>query len=102
VRPTGLAQLSVLTAGAGDSSPVRLAGEAMRTLLGRLRDRFDVVLVDGPCWDGRPEVVALGCACDAVYLCLPEAEQDSTATQELMQIIPEQGAALCGCIVTSR
>jgi Mrp family chromosome partitioning ATPase len=101
VRPTALPQLSALTAGAADASPVRLAGEAMRAILGQLRERFDMVLVDGPCWDGRPEVVALGCACDAVCLCLPEASQDAPETRELMQLIPEQGAALCGCVVTS-
>ena len=59
-----------------------------------MRQRFDLALVDGPRWDGRPEVVALGCACDAVYLCLPEAEQDTPETVELLQVIPEQGA---GC-----
>jgi len=61
-----------------------------------------MVLVDGPRWDGRPEVVALGCACDAVCLCMPEAEQHRPETTDLLQIIPEQGAILCGCVLTSR
>ena len=68
----------------------------------QLREQFDLVLVDGPPWDGRPEVVALGCACDAVYLCLPEAAQETSETADLLQVIPEQGANLCGCVLTSR
>jgi hypothetical protein len=74
----------------------------MRSLLRHLREQFDLVLVDGPCWDGRPEVVALGCACDAVFLCLPESDQDTPETADLLQVIPEQGAALCGCVLTTR
>ena len=103
LRPSGLANLSILSAGDPDAaSPVRLAGETMRGLLRRLREQFEVVLVDGPRWDGRPEVVALGCACDAVCLCLPEAEQHSQETADLLQVIAEQGATLCGCVLTSR
>jgi len=103
VRPTGLTGLSALTAGAPEAAPpARLAGEGMRALLRRLREQFDLVLVDGPCWDGRPEVVALGCACDAVFVCLPESEQDTDETADLLQVIPEQGATLSGCVVTSR
>ena len=103
LRPSGLTNLSLLSAGDAEAaSPVRLAGEAMRGLLRQLRERFEMVLVDGPRWDGRPEVVALGCACDAVCLCLPEAEQHSQETADLLQIIAEQGATLCGCVLTSR
>jgi Mrp family chromosome partitioning ATPase len=100
---TSLPGLMVLTAGAPDAIPsIRLAGEAMRSLLRQVRDQHDLVLVDAACWDGRPEVVALGCACDAVYLCVPEKHQESTEARELMQIVTEQGATLRGCILTSR
>jgi Mrp family chromosome partitioning ATPase len=103
VRPTGLPGLSALTAGAaGAASAARLAGEGMRSVLRHLREQFDLVLVDGPPWDGRPEVVALGCACDAVYLCLPEADQDTPQSADLLQIISEQGGNLCGCVLTAR
>jgi len=103
VRPTGLPGLSALTAGAPEATPpARLAGEGMRTVLRQLREQFDLVLVDGPPWDGRPEVVALGCACDAVYLCLPEVAQEKPDMADLLQVIPEQGANLCGCVLTSR
>jgi Mrp family chromosome partitioning ATPase len=94
--------LYVMGVGADVAGPARLAGEAMRSLLKQLREHFDFVMIDGPRWDGRPEVVALGCACDAVYLCLPEAEQNAPETVDLMQVIPEQGASLRGCILTSK
>ncbi len=95
--------LSALTAGSPEATPAtRLAGERMRSLLAQLRDGYDLVLIDAACWDGRPDVVALGCACDAVYLCLPEKDQERTETRELLEVIPEQGASLRGCIVTSR
>jgi Mrp family chromosome partitioning ATPase len=103
LRPTGLPGLSALTAGSASAAPaVRLAGEGMRAVLRQLREQFDLVFVDGPPWDGRPEVVALGCACDMVYLCLPEAAQETPETADLLQVIPEQGANLGGCVLTSR
>jgi len=102
LRPTAVGNLLALTAGLPSSAPAaRLVGEAMRTLVRQLKDQFDAVLIDSPHWDGRPEVVALGCSCDAVYLCLPEKEQDSQEVGELLQLIPEQGAPLGGCIITS-
>jgi Mrp family chromosome partitioning ATPase len=103
VQPTGQPNLHALTAGeAVAASVVRLAGAGMRLVLRQLCQMFDHVLVDGPCWDGRPEVVALGAACDAVFLVLPEADADTPATHELLQLVPEQGALLRGCVLTTR
>jgi Mrp family chromosome partitioning ATPase len=103
VLPTPLPGLMALTAGSGDAvPPSRLAGANMRAVLKQLQERHDLVLVDAPHWDGRPEVVALGCACDAVYLCIPEKDQEAPEILELLQVIPEQGAALRGCVLTSR
>ena len=103
VRPTAVPGLMVLPAGSADlSSSARLAGERMREILWELREHYDLVVLDAPHWDGRPEIVALGSACDAVYLCLPEKDHETEATAELMQIMPEQGAQLRGCILTSR
>jgi Mrp family chromosome partitioning ATPase len=103
LRPSGMPNLSALVAGSAEAAPpARLAGEGMRSVLRQLREAFDLVLLDGPRWDGRPEVVALGCACDAVCLCLPESDEGKPETAELLQVIPEQGATLCGCVLTSR
>jgi Mrp family chromosome partitioning ATPase len=102
LRKTPVANLQALTSGSGEAGATRGAAEKMRQVLGQLRGRCDVVLVDGPVWDGRPEIIALACACDAVYLCIPEAEQESSRARALLDVIPEQGGTLRGCIVTSR
>jgi hypothetical protein len=66
-----------------------------------LRQRFDLVLVAGPCWDGRPEIVALSALCDALYLVVPQAEAESAPVGELFRVIPDFGGPLRGCVVTS-
>jgi Mrp family chromosome partitioning ATPase len=101
LRETGQANLHALTAGQGAGlTGGRLAGEAMRSVLRHLRSRFDLVLVDAMPWDGRPDVVSLGCACDAISLVVRQADASKPEVAELFQIIPEQGGRLCGCILT--
>jgi Mrp family chromosome partitioning ATPase len=101
LQPSVLPGLVALTAGEMEGVALaRLAGESMRSVLAHLREEHDLVLVDGPRWDGRPEVVALGCACDAVYLCLPEADLETADTSDLLQVIAEQGASVRGGGVT--
>jgi Mrp family chromosome partitioning ATPase len=97
---TDQANLFALTAGSTPSARgVRFVAETVRSLLRQLRHRFDLVLVDGPRWDGQPDVVLLGSACDSVYLVVPEAEADSPQVDDLYQLIPQQGARLGGCIL---
>jgi Mrp family chromosome partitioning ATPase len=103
VQESGQANLLALTAGeSGAVGPARLAGEAMRSVLRHLRGRFDLVLVDAPPWDGRPEVVALGSFCDTVYLVVRQDLAQSPAVQDLLELIPQQGSRLRGCILTQR
>jgi Mrp family chromosome partitioning ATPase len=95
MQETGHPNLFALTAGKPvDDGTSPLAGEAVRSILRHLRNRFEWILMSGPCWDGRPDVVALGAACDAVYLLLPEDRPDSP----LLDLISEQGIRLRGCI----
>jgi Mrp family chromosome partitioning ATPase len=100
LQETGQPNLLALTAGDGESP--RWLGDALRPALRQLRERFDLVLVDAPCWDGRPEMVALGSACDQVYLVLPEAEDETPDTEAWVRTMPQEGARLRGCIVTQR
>jgi Mrp family chromosome partitioning ATPase len=107
VRPTDQANLFALTAGLPASPPrdgaggLRFVAETMRSLLRQLRQRFHLVFVDGPCWDGRPDAMALGVACDAVYLVVAEQESESPRTDELLQLLRQQGARLAGCILVA-
>jgi Mrp family chromosome partitioning ATPase len=101
LQATEQANLFALTAGVRDAGGVRFAAETMRSLLRQLRQRFPLVFVDGPRWDGRADVTALGAACDAVFLVTPEQEAETPQTDALLQLIPTQGARLAGCILVA-
>jgi Mrp family chromosome partitioning ATPase len=98
LRTTEQANLSALTA--GSPTPTLATTEAIRWLLNELRGRFDLVLVDGPRWDGRAAAVALAGAADAVFLVVPSNEADSSPAKDLIRTLPEQGVRLAGCILT--
>jgi Mrp family chromosome partitioning ATPase len=83
------------TAGAGP----RFVAETMRSLLRQLRRRADLVLIDGPCWDGRAEVISLAAAADAVYLVLAEAEAETPQADALREAVAASGSRLAGCVL---
>jgi receptor protein-tyrosine kinase len=100
VRLTEQANLLALTAGAAELGPgPRFVAETMRSLLRRLRQRSPLILVDGPRWDGRPDVTTLSAACDAVFLVVHESEAETPQTDALLRLIPEQGTRLAGCVL---
>ncbi len=108
VQPTEQPNLFALTAGSpvpsglrDGGSVLRYVAETMRSLLRELRQRFPLVFVDGPRWDGRPDVTMLGGACDAVFVVVPEQEAETPQTDALLQLIPNQGARLAGCILVT-
>jgi Mrp family chromosome partitioning ATPase len=101
LQETGQPNLVALTAGASGVT-VRLAGEATRGLLRQLRERFDLVMIDAPCWPSEPALVHLAGLCEGVYLVSPEAEADLPETTDLVQELTEQGIPLRGHLLTSR
>ncbi|MHB1423062.1 MAG: P-loop NTPase family protein [Gemmataceae bacterium] len=113
IQPTEQANLFALTAGlpplypapraGGDKGGggIRFVAETLRSLLRQLRQRYSLVLVDGPRWDGNAEAAALGAACDAVFLVAPESESETPQTDALLRRIAEQGAHLAGCILVA-
>jgi Mrp family chromosome partitioning ATPase len=98
LRATEQADLSVLTA--GSPTPTIIGSEALLSLLEQLRNRFDLVLIDGPRWDGKAGVTALAAACEAVFLVVPCSEADKAPASELVQTLPRQGVRLAGCVLT--
>jgi Mrp family chromosome partitioning ATPase len=101
LQETAQPNLHVVTAGrARPAAGLRLAGGSFGALLGQLRERYDRVIIDGPSWDGRPETVAISSACDAVYLVLRGAEEETSEVANLLRSMPQQGSRLQGCIVT--
>jgi Mrp family chromosome partitioning ATPase len=100
LHETDQTNLFAMPAGKSQSTQgIRYLAEPVRSLLRQLRQRFDLVLVDGPRWDGQPDVVLLASACDAIYLVVSEKEAESAQVDELFQSIPEQGICLAGCIL---
>jgi tyrosine-protein kinase Etk/Wzc len=102
IRETGQPNLHALTAGEPGVGCARLAGEAMRAVLRHLRGQFDLTIVDGMPWDGRPDLVALGSSCDAVFLVVPQESAETAEVADLTEVIPQQGSALGGCILLGR
>jgi Mrp family chromosome partitioning ATPase len=100
LHETGQPNLSALPG--GDGGMPRLLGDAIRPALRQLRERFDLILLDAPCWDGRPEMVTLGSACDLTYLVLSDASAETAETDAWIRTLPQQGARLRGSIVTQR
>src|SRR5207253_2083001 len=74
IQETGVEHLHALPAGRVLPGHTAHAGsEAMNAVLRHLRIRYDWVLVSGPRWQSRPEVIALGACVDALYLVAREA-----------------------------
>jgi Mrp family chromosome partitioning ATPase len=96
---TDLAHLTVLAAGGPAPAGLRLVVETPASLLRKLRQRCDLVLVLGPSWDASCE--ALAAACDVVYLVLPEREAGSPRVDKLLQTFPRQNARFGGCILAA-
>jgi len=72
VHKTLVPGLHVLTARAADEGP--LAPEAVRWLLWWMRERFDLILVDGPSLHSTAALALWAAACDAVYLVAPHSQ----------------------------
>jgi Mrp family chromosome partitioning ATPase len=103
LRETAQAGLMALTAGEATSvAGSGPASEAVRAVIQQLRSQFDWIVVDTPSWDGGPDMVTLGSACDAVYLVLRPTDVDSPVVNELGRLIPHLGTCLGGYIVTQR
>lgn len=101
IQATEQSNLFSLTAGTRTAVGVRFVAETMRSLLRQLCQRYPLVFVDGPHWDGKADVTALAAACDAVFLVTPESEAETPQTDDLIRLIPTQGARLAGCILVA-
>jgi Mrp family chromosome partitioning ATPase len=99
LQQTEQENLFAVTAGADQrAGSLRLVAETLRSVVRNLRQRFDLVFVDGPTWDGKTEALQAAVACDVAYLVLPQQEADSPRVDELFQALPDKGVCLAGCI----
>ena len=96
IQPTGVERLTALTAGQFEREPAPgHIADMCRPVLRLLRDRCDVVLIDG-----GVDAEQLGRACDAVYLVVPQSQVEDAATTQRSGALLHSGAPLRGCIVT--
>jgi Mrp family chromosome partitioning ATPase len=100
VQPSAIANLSVLPA--GETDLVLDHVDALRWILGWLRDRFDVVLVDGPAWGESSDdwYRTLARASDAFYLVVDGAESTHPRVRTMMRDLGRLGGHLGGLVVT--
>jgi Mrp family chromosome partitioning ATPase len=112
VQPTEQPNLFALTAGVSEcgwsshlssqeETQPRFVAQTMRSLLRQLRTLFQLVFVDGPPREGRPEGMMLDGACDALFLVLPEREAETPQVDALLQSISHQGGRLAGCVLVA-
>lgn len=99
ICPTDLDGLFALPA--GQTGPLLADTRTVYDILGKLRERFDLVMIDGPRWEGRGSSLALAGGCDAVFLVSSEKEADSPPMSDLMRQLPQQGVRLAGSILTA-
>jgi Mrp family chromosome partitioning ATPase len=76
-----------------------LAEENVRWLAARLRERFDVVLVDGPAWESSGDRAALAAVADVIYLVVEAADADTPAVHKVTRTLAQRGWRLGGLII---
>jgi Mrp family chromosome partitioning ATPase len=97
VRGTVQDRLHALTCGSGRAG---LSAEAVRWVVAWLRQRFDLVFLDGPAWDDGSELAALVAASDRVLLVLDHEEVERPDVRAAMRGIARLGGHLGGLLVT--
>ena len=76
-----------------------LTPEAAAWLLGRLRERFGVILIDGPTLQDPAALAVLAPVCDALFLVAPHGETTSLP-RDVLQTIARLGGKLRGLLHT--
>ncbi len=85
--------------GEGNSSHHSLSTEALTWVLSWLKERFDLVLIDGPGLEEEAEITTLGSLCDGMYLVVPAGET-APIHRTMAQTIGRRGGRLKGLIHT--
>ena len=101
VLKTPVAGIYILAARAEENAAVKhLGAEALAWVLCWLKERFDMVLIDGPGMEEEAEITTLAPLCDAMYLVVPQGEAASLL-RPMTQTIGRHGGRLKGLIHTN-
>jgi Mrp family chromosome partitioning ATPase len=96
---TSVANLSLLPAGTASEASGLLTAEASGWFMAWIRERYDVIAIDGPCVDDAAGLAVLAPHADGTYLVLPENETGG-APRGIAQAIARTGGRLRGLIHT--
>jgi len=100
VLKTPIAGMYLIAARSEDNATVgHISAEALAWLLGWLKERFDLVLIDGPGMDEGPEITTLAPVCDGMYLVVPQGET-APPHRAMANNIGRHGGRLKGLIHT--
>jgi capsular exopolysaccharide synthesis family protein len=100
IRPSGIAGLSIIPAGTLPPNPLEfLGGERMRDLLGTLRERFDVVLIDTPPVLVTADAALMGVQADGVVLVVRAGKSERAAARHAVQQIVHLGGRMLGAVL---
>ncbi|MDE3215048.1 MAG: polysaccharide biosynthesis tyrosine autokinase [Gemmatimonadota bacterium] len=99
-RPSGIAGLSVIPAGTLPPNPLEfLGGERMHDLLGTLRERFDVVLIDTPPVLVTADAALMGVQADGVVLVVRAGKSERIAARHAVEQISHLGGRILGAVL---
>ena len=100
IRSTELPELSVLPAGGSTSESTSLLyGDRLPKLLQRLRDQYDIVLVDTPPMLEIPDARIIGRVADTTILVVRAGATTRNAVSAASQRLSDDGIDLMGAIV---
>jgi Mrp family chromosome partitioning ATPase len=100
VRGTVQERLHALTAGSPSARASGLTAEALRWVVAWLRQRYELVFLDGPAWAEGAEPAALVAAADGVLFVLAQAEADGPQVRAATRAVARVGGRLRGLLVT--
>ena len=92
-------KLNLLSSGKRSGETPSLKPDAVRWVVSWLRERFDLVLIDGP-EASRAEMNALASNTDAIYLVVPDEQISASEMNALSQPITRHGGRVRGLIRT--
>ena len=100
IRPSGIAGLSIIPAGTLPPNPLEfLGGERMHELLGSLRERFDVVLIDTPPVLITADAALMGVQADGVVMVVRAGKAERVAARHAVEQIVHLGGRMLGAVL---
>ena len=102
VRPTKVGNLSFLPAGLGGGNPSRLfRGDRMRETVGKLQERFDVILLDSPPVVPVSEPLHYLDAVDGALFLVMAGQTHRDVARRGVEILRSAGANLLGVVANN-